>query len=34
MVSTGRLMNRKIVTSWASYDDLVQPRDKSVSRSC
>ena len=31
---TGRLVNRKIVTSWARYDDLDQPAPKNVSRSC
>ena len=25
---TGRLLNRKIVTSWARYDDLDQPAPK------
>ena len=28
------LVNRKIVTSWARYDDLDQPAHKNVSRSC
>ena len=31
---TGRLVNRKMVTSWARYDDLDQPAHKNVSRSC
>ena len=29
---TGRLMNRKMVTSWARYD--AQPAHKNVSKSC
>ena len=31
---TGSLMNRKMVTSWARYDDLDKPAHKNVSRFC
>ena len=31
---SGRLVNRKIVTSRAKYDDLDQPAPKNVSKSC
>ena len=30
---TGRLVNRKIVTSWARYNTLDQPVPENVSRS-
>ena len=34
MELTGRLVNRKMVTSWARNDDLDQLAHKNVSRSC